>query len=78
MVWREPYARLYAAELRSIDQEHSQEPDLDGPHTCSAKLEEIMALADKVDGPLPQEGERTILEMTRRERNLIADALTAL
>lgn len=46
------------------------------------KLEQIRALADKVDGDLPsrKEGVQTIvrLELTRVERNLIADALMVL
>lgn len=38
------------------------------------KLNQIMALADKVDGTLP----KYILTLTITERNIIADALTVL
>lgn len=48
-----------------------------------SKLDQIRALADKVDGPLPRRKDGNgfdihRLEMTNVERNLIADALTVL
>jgi len=44
-----------------------------------SRLDQIKALADKVDGELMiLHNNRVCLELTRMERNLIADALTVL